>query len=173
MPLFLIEKNPPAAEPVAVEELATDIASAASHSGGRLVEAHTTTDHAHVFAVADHPSQERLSSALDDADVLAGDIAEVRLVGADLADVHATTAPQPRYLVEWDLPAGLDMATYLTRTESTSPLYAHIPEVIFRRTYVREDLGKSMCLYTAQNDADVRRARDLVQTPIDRLYELS
>jgi Protein of unknown function (DUF4242) len=166
MPLFLIEDFEPAA--------AVEIASATDRSGGRLVEARTAADHTHVFAVAEHHSWDRLATALEEVEVIgADDVAEVRLVGADLADVHARSAPRPRYLVEWDLPTGLDMATYLTRNASTSPLYAQIPEVILRRTYVREDLGKSMCLYNADNAADVRRARDLVQTPVDRLYELS
>jgi hypothetical protein len=165
MPLFLIENFEPAT--------AADIASAADHSGGRLVETRTTADHTRVFAVAEHQSRNQLAHALEQAEVLADDLAEVRLVGADLADLHAPTAPRPRYLVEWDLPTGLDMATYLTRNASTSPLHTQIPEVILQRTYVREDMAKSMCLYNAGTDADVRRACDLVQTPVDRLYELS
>ena len=59
---------------------------------------------------------------------------EVRLVGAELADIKAIR-PAAGYLVEWDIPAEIDMETYLARKKSKAPKYADVPEVSFLRTY--------------------------------------
>ena len=64
------------------------------------------------------------------------------------------------------------METYLARKKEKSPLYAEVPEVAFRRTYVREDLDKCLCFYDAPCVEDVERAREVVSAPIDRLHEL-
>jgi hypothetical protein len=96
---------------------------------------------------------------------------EVRLVGADLESVKAAR-PAAGYLVEWDLPPELDMESYLARKKANAPRYADVPEVSFLRTYVREDMIKCLCFYDAPDEAAVRRARDAVSTPIDRLHGL-
>ena len=98
--------------------------------------------------------------------------ARVRLVGAELAEVKAVR-PTAGYLVEWDIPAEIDMDTYLTRKKEKSPKYAEIPEVSFLRTYVREDTDKCLCFYNAPDEDAVVRAREIVSTPITRLHELS
>jgi hypothetical protein len=116
---------------------------------------------------------ERLRAGLAAAGVEVDDVAAVRLVGADLDEVKAATGEGPRYLVEWDLPSELTMDTYLARKREKSPLYAEIPEVAFRRTYVREDLDKCLCFYDAPCADDVYRARDVVSAPVDRFHELS
>jgi len=61
------------------------------------------------------------------------------------------------------------MDTYLQRKKEKSPLYANVPETTFLRTYVREDMEKCVCLYDAPDDDAVRRARECVDTPIDRM----
>ncbi len=38
------------------------------------------------------------------------------------------------YLVQWNLPPGLTMETYLQRKAEKTPLYAQVPEVSFERT---------------------------------------
>lgn len=42
----------------------------------------------------------------------------------------------------------------------------------FLRTYVREDMDKCLCFYDAPDETAVRRAREAVTTPIDRLHRL-
>jgi hypothetical protein len=97
----------------------------------------------------------------------------VRLVGATLDEVRARAGGRASHLVEWDFPAGLDMDTYLARKKEKAPLYDQVPEVSFLRTYVREDMGKCLCLYDAPDDAPVVRARAVVSTRIDRLHRLA
>jgi alkylation response protein AidB-like acyl-CoA dehydrogenase len=65
------------------------------------------------------------------------------------------------------------MDRYLTRKREKAPLYANVPEVTFLRTYVREDMGKCLCFYDAPDESAVRRARDVVSTPITRLHSLA
>jgi hypothetical protein len=72
-------------------------------------------------------------------------------------------------LVEWDLPAGLEMDAYLARKKEKSPLYAQVPEVKFLRTYVREDMARCLCFYNAPDQEAVVKARQVVQAPVDRL----
>ena len=93
-------------------------------------------------------------------------------VGTDLETIKAAR-PEAGYLVEWDIPAEIDMDTYLVRKKEKSPKYAEIPEVSFLRTYVREDADKCLCFYNAPDTDAVVRAREIVSTPISHLHELS
>jgi hypothetical protein len=165
--LFLIEQSIPS------DEIATDVASliakTVDSTGGEVVESRITAAGTHVFVVADHDRPAALEADLKAAGFDA-EVAAVRLVGSDLETVKAT--PGGNYLVEWDLPADLDMDTYLARKAEKSPLYGLVPEVRFERTYVREDMGKCLCFYDAGCEDDVRHAREVVSTPVDRLHEL-
>jgi hypothetical protein len=147
------------------------ITAAVRDAGGDFVEARVTAERDRLFVVVEHRDLQTVTVALQD--IVVDDIAEVRLVGADLAEVKAAAASGPRYLVEWDLPEGLDMDTYLARKKSKSPLYEQIPEVAFRRTYVREDMDKCLCFYDGTCEDDVLRARKIVDAPVDRFHELA
>jgi hypothetical protein len=139
-------------------------------AGGELIEAQVTGQH-RAFIVAEFGSGPAdIEAATVGATELTGPH-EVRLVGAELGQLKAVR-PTAGYLVEWDLPADLDMDSYLSRKKANTPKYAQVPEVSFLRTYVRVDLDKCLCLYDAPDEAAVRRARVAVQTPVDRLYGL-
>jgi hypothetical protein len=138
--------------------------------GGELIEAQVTNKSHRIFAIAEYSSVE--PAPLDAAafqDVQLDGPHQVRLVGADLADLKALR-PSAGYLVEWDLPEELDMESYLARKKANAPKYAEVPEVSFLRTYVREDMDKCLCFYDAPDEAAVLRAREAVQTPVDRLH---
>ena len=95
---------------------------------------------------------------------------QVRLVGADLADVKAARdRNEANFLVEWDFPAGLTMEAYLKRKREASPKYAEVPDVQFLRTYVCEDMTRCLCFYHAPDADAVRHARDVVGAPVSRL----
>jgi hypothetical protein len=64
------------------------------------------------------------------------------------------------------------MDQYLASKKRKSPLYETLDDVAFLRTYVREDTQKCLCFYDADSEAAVRRAREVVDTPISRLHEL-
>jgi uncharacterized protein DUF4242 len=113
-----------------------------------------------------------LRGALERGGAAPGGLVQVRLVGAELGDVkRAREAAE--YLVEWDFPAGLTMDAYLERKRAKAPLYAQVPEVRFLRTYVCEDMSKCLCFYQAPDAAAVRRAREVVTTPVTRLSPLA
>lgn len=171
MALFLIESAANAQERSDVDDLIADIGERVRAGGGSLVESRVTGDLTRVFAVVEHDDVSAVASSLDGLAV--EDVAPVRLVGAELEEVKRSAAAGPRYLVEWDLPEGLDMETYLARKKAKSPLYDQVPEVAFRRTYVREDMGKCLCFYDGDCEEDVRRARKVVQAPVDRFHELT
>ena len=171
MTLFLIEIETGAADREHADRVLGAVAEAAAATGGELLEASVTQDLARAFVVVEADGS--------DAAVAAGQATgrpftgpdPVRLVGADLEDVRASRG-EARYLVEWDFPAELTMDTYLARKQEKSPLYAQVPEVAFLRTYVREDMAKCLRFYDAGSEADVRRARDVVSTPVTRVHEL-
>lgn len=170
MSLLLVESTVPPATEASTHLDA--IAGAASTAGADLVEAQVTAD-GQVFAIVDllQALRQGVLDALADAGVEVTDSADVRLVGADLETIKATR-PGGSYLVEWDIPAGITMETYLARKAEKSPLYAQVPEVSFLRTYVREDMVKCLCFYDGQDEEAVRHARDVVATPVDRLHSL-
>lgn len=175
MGLFLIETRTPATDRTAVESLLERQDGAITDAGGTVVESRVTHDLKRVFTVVEHdgPDAAPLREAVDRAELEVDDIAPVRLVGADLDDVKAASSEGPRYLVEWDLPSDLTMDAYLARKKEKAPLYGEVPEVAFRRTYVREDLDKCLCFYDAPCEEDVYRAREAVSAPVDRFHELA
>lgn len=167
MPLYLTEFVPLSP----VESLLATIQTAVIGAGAEFIEAQVTADQGRVFVILEGPSSELLQSALTAAGVEIDALDQVRLVGADINDVKKTR-PASGYLVEWDIPAGITMDTYLARKKEKSPLYAQVPETTFQRTYVREDMVKCLCFYDAPDEAAVVRAREVVSTPIDRLHRL-
>jgi hypothetical protein len=171
MPLLLIEATPATTDRDGVESVLAGVRQAASSAGGDLLEAQVPADLSRVFAVVEGAEQAPLEKALGETGVTFDDVAEVRVVGATVEEIRARRG-DAAYLVEWDLPAGLTMETYLERKKEKAPLYAKVPEVSFLRTYVREDMGKCLCFYDAPDEEAVRRARDAVTTPIDRLHRL-
>ena len=159
------------AELIPSGEVNATLAVASGVSGAEFVEAQVTADGGRVFAIFDGATVEGVRTALGGAGLTVDDASEVRLVGADLADIKARR-PASGYLVEWDLPAGLTMDAYLARKKEKSPLYAQVPETTFQRTYVREDMVKCLCFYDAPDEEAVVRAREVVSAPIDRLHRL-
>lgn len=167
MPLFLIEST--ITESDQLQAVRDQLSSAAVRVGGDLVESRVTIERDRVFLVFEHDNELVLKQAVIGVDDGA-EVAEVRLVGATVEEVRATGGGN--FLTEWDFPDGLTMDAYLTRKAEKSPLYEHVPEVDFKRTYVREDMGKCLCFYDAGCAEDVILARKVVDTPVDRIAEL-
>lgn len=173
MSLYLLELVPVRSDRDGVTSLLTEIDKAAAGAAGELIESQVTGDHGLVLAVVEATDPEavrREFAGLPAAARVTGPD-EVRLVGADLAQLKAAR-PTAGYLVEWDLPAHLDMQTYLARKKEKAPRYADVPEVSFLRTYVREDMAKCLCFYDADSPETVLRGRAAVDTPVDRLHTL-
>lgn len=171
MTLLLTEATPSTTDRAGVELLLATVRGAADSIGGELLEAQVPADLSRVFAVVEGAERELLEKSLKAAEVDFVDVAEVRVVGATIEEIRNHRG-DANYLVEWDIPAGLTMETYLARKQEKTPLYANVPEVSFLRTYVREDMGKCLCFYDGPDEEAVRRARDAVTTPVDRLHRL-
>ncbi len=169
MTLFLYELVPAQPDRPAVDALLKTLDVEIHRQGGELIEAQVTAAADRLFAVAEFSAEPEPLQDLDVSDIVGPH--PVRLVGAELAQLKALR-PSAGYLVEWDLPDGLDMDSYLARKRANSPKYAQVPETSFLRTYVREDMDKCLCLYDAPDEDAVRRARQAVQTPFDRLHGL-
>lgn len=169
--LFLIELVPADTTREGARAVIEAVADRARTVGAELIESQVTADHSRVFAVLEAADAAALADLTITEAREVSEPAQVRLVGADLADVKAQR-PAAEYLVEWDLPAELDMDSYLTRKKAKAPLYAQVPEVSFLRTYVREDMAKCLCFYDGPDTDAVVRAREAVSTPIDRLHSL-
>ena len=170
MALYLLQYRANAPTRQAATALIEAVASATAESGGEVIESQVTGDRQTVFVVAEHASEEVLLVGLDAADIAPPGISQVRLVGADLADVKAARdRNEANFLVEWDFPAGLTMEAYLKRKREASPKYAEVPDVQFLRTYVCEDMTRCLCFYHAPDADAVRHARDVVGAPVSRL----
>lgn len=173
MALYLVElklTDPSAPNATAV---IAQLEAVVGAGGDELIESQVTANHAQLFAIIEGEACANLK--LDPAQLSGVSEVdgphEVRLVGADLADIKAAR-PAAGYLVEWDIPAEITMEQYLARKAEKSPLYAQVPQVSFERTYVREDTAKCLCFYNAESADEVRVAREVVSTPISRLHEL-
>lgn len=171
MTLYLYEIALDTAANVDTTQLLKEIDGRLHRDGGELIEAQVTREARRVFVIAEFDGDaSRLDTDALGAESVSGPHA-VRLVGADL-DQLKSVRPAAGYLVEWDLPADLDMETYLARKKSKAPRYADVPEVSFLRTYVREDMDKCLCFYDAPDEEAVLRARKAVDTPVNRLHGL-
>lgn len=172
MTLYLYEISPLRNDRTEADRAIKELDSVIHSHGGQLIEAQVAGTAQRIFAIAEFDSCQ--APDLDSATFAvaqANGPHPVRLVGADLSTLKAAR-PAAGYLVEWDLPDELDMDTYLARKKAKSPKYAEVPEVTFLRTYVREDMDKCLCFYDAPDENAVRRAREAVTTPIDRLHRL-
>lgn len=171
MPLHLYEIAVAPVEKPDATQLLKEIDARIHRDGGELIEAQVTRAARRIFVIAEFSGE----AVPWDADSLGVETVSgphrVRLVGADL-DQLKSVRPAAGYLVEWDLPADLDMETYLARKRAKAPKYADVPEVSFLRTYVREDMDKCLCFYDAPDEDAVLRARKAVDTPVDRLHGL-
>lgn len=151
------------------------VAERGTASGAEVIESEVTGSGSRVFVVLETPDRDAFVQALKATEIPGAaevsEPAQVRLVGADLEELKASR-PSAGYLVEWDIPEDIDMDTYLANKKRKSPLYANVPETQFLRTYVREDMVKCLCLYNAPDEDAVKRAREAVSTPIDRLHTL-
>jgi hypothetical protein len=173
MSLVLIELEPASNTSVGgLSDILRIVESAIAQLGGEFIEAQVTGSQDRIFAILEGVTVDGARSVFEESGLVVDDAASVRLVGADL-DVIKASRPASGYLVEWDLPDGLTMDDYLARKKAKSPLYAQVPETTFQRTYVREDMVKCLCFYDAPDEDAVRRARDVVSAPIDRLHHLA
>ena len=173
MSLYLYEIVPAAERRDQIEQIIKQFDASTATAGGELIETQVTKGGERIFAVTEFTgcAAPEIEAAELDAAELDGPH-QVRIVGAELEQIKAAR-PAAGYLVEWDIPAEIDMDTYLSRKKEKSPLYADVPDVSFLRTYVREDTAKCLCFYNAPDEAAVRHARDVVSTPVSRLHELS
>jgi hypothetical protein len=176
MPLYLLEVVPSPADRTTPTDLLDEIDRVSRQAGAEVIEFQVIEGNAHIFVIAETEQVTSLAEAVPlalsqrDATVTGPD--PVRLVGADVSEVKSARSHTPGYLVEWDLPAELSMNDYLARKKANAPKYADVPEVGFLRTYVREDMSKCVCLYDADEEYLVRKARQAVEAPVDRLHQV-
>jgi hypothetical protein len=156
------------AEPVAqlLERLAVAI-----EGHGEVIETQVSQGAQQVFVVLEAADKTSLEGAITGIDLQLKDLAQVRLVGAELEDIKKLK-PKGQYLVEWDFPEGLTMEKYLARKKEKAPLYADIQDVQFLRTYVREDMVKCLCFYDGDSEEAVLKAREVVDTPVSRIHHI-
>lgn len=175
MSLYLFEIVPAAPTKESVAQIIEAVTNAAATAQAEVIESQVTAGQERIFVITEAAGDLSLANAIrsavgDRAEQLTGPD-EVRLVGAELDEIKKLRRGAG-YLVEWDIPAEIDMETYLARKKANSPKYAEVPEVSFLRTYVREDTVKCLCFYDAPDEASVRHAREVVSTPVDRLHQL-
>jgi hypothetical protein len=175
MPLYLSELGLAPLHLPDVQRLLEDIGDVVRRSGtAEVVEFQVTSNRSYLYVIVEAVDATEVADALKSVvpvDTVVRGPDPVRLVGAELAEVKAARSAAG-YLVEWDLPAELGMDEYLARKKEKAPRYADVPEVTFLRTYVREDMDKCLCLYDAPDEDLVRKAREAVDSPVDRLHAL-
>ncbi len=166
MQLFLAEVNISAINSEALQQSAPRILQAIAGSGGEWVEALVGRDLQRLFVVVQHTSEYAVRRALAAAGLPDASVKPARIVGTDIEQAKAASGAAD-YLVEWNLPDGLTMDSYIKRKMAKSANYVKVPEVAFKRTYVCEDMSKCLCLYDAPDLAAVLRARKAVEAGVD------
>lgn len=155
----------------AVQPIIDALHEVAKQASGDLIEVQYGRDLGLVYGIFEHRMAEVLDGLLRARNIEFNEIVPVQLVGPTLEEVKAHRGAA-NYLVEWDIPEEIGLEQYLASKKAKAPLYAKVPETTFMRTYVREDAVKCLCLYDAPDEDAVRRAREAVNTPIDRLTRI-
>lgn len=177
MALYLVEITPENASKENATALVEEANKALQQTEAELIETQVTSDFKTIYVIVESNNPgvfaDGFKTAFEGKATLQGPD-EVRLVGADLKDIKKLkNQADAEYLIEWDIPAEITMDQYLARKKANSPNYAKVPEVSFLRTYVREDTAKCLCFYDAPDEDALRRAREAVNTPIDRIFKLN
>ena len=168
MTLYLVEVSISDRQLDQVRTALDQVALAAKAVNSELIEVQVSKDLRRLFVIIEAANEAALETSFDGSELTINLLKQVRLIGQDLATIKAHQS-KANYLVEWDLPAGLTMETYLARKAEKTPLYALVPEISFERTYVCEDVSKCLCFYDSPDVATVKQAREVVGAPIDRL----
>lgn len=166
MSLFLLEVPLQGRDESWLNGLLDELAKTLEKGHGELIEAQVGQEAG--YLIVDSPSQKEAQLAAEVVGLAVDQVKEVRLVGQDLETAKARS-DKANYLVEWNLPAGLTMERYLERKAAKSPLYEQVPQISFERTYVCEDMSKCLCFYDSPDEETVKKAREVVEAPIDKL----
>lgn len=170
--LFLIEvPSPTGASHSDMQPVFDRIEEATQQAKGELIEVQYGRDLGVVYGIIEHRNAEALEGLLRHHELEFEAVIPVQLVGPTLDEVKARRG-SANYLVEWDIPEEIGLDQYLATKRKKAPLYEQVPETTFMRTYVRQDAIKCLCFYDAPDEDAVRRARDAVSTPIDRLTRI-
>lgn len=167
MSLYLIESSVSADRQDALKDKLDDFTRRLQNKG-ELIEVHIGTEAGRAFVIVKADDEQFVRSAAERAGLAPLHVKEVLIVGDDVERIK-NRPTDANYLVEWNLPADLTMEKYLARKREKSPLYEQVPEVKFERTYVATDMSKCLCLYDAPDEQFVKKARDVVQAPVDAL----
>jgi len=167
--LLLIEATPMgSSDQEAVARTLESLAQALRARGDRLVEAQVAVDRSRLFLIIEASEGASAERAVREAGLEVQLAKPVRLVGQEVSQSRSGVD----FIVEWNFPPGLTMEAYLARKRANSPRYALVPEVRFLRTYVCEDMSKCICFYEAEREEDVRRAREVVEAPVDAIIRV-
>lgn len=173
MSLYLAESvlSKGAQERYLFEKIVNEVITGLEDQKGDLIEVQAASDLSRAFFIIESDTRDNILGVFREVGIPITLIKNVRLVGQEL-DVIRQNEIQVKYVVEWNLPEGLTMDKYLARKKEKSPLYAKVPESSFLRTYVCEDMTKCLCFYDAPDEQFVRKARDVVEAPVDSITEL-
>lgn len=173
MSLYLVESvlYKGAQERHIFEKIVNEVVTGLEDQKGDLIEVQAASDLSRAFFIIESDTRDNILGVFREVGIPITLIKNVRLVGQELDDIRQNEI-QVKYVVEWNLPEGLTMDKYLARKKEKSPLYAKVPESSFLRTYVCEDMTKCLCFYDAPDEQFVRKARDVVEAPVDSITEL-
>lgn len=173
MSLYLAESvlSKGAQERYLFEKIVNEVIIGLEGQKGALIEVQAANDLSRAFFIIESDTRDNILGVFREVGIPITLIKNVRLVGQELDDIRQNEI-QVKYVVEWNLPEGLTMDKYLARKKEKSPLYAKVPESSFLRTYVCEDMTKCLCFYDAPDEQFVRKARDVVEAPVDSITEL-
>lgn len=173
MSLYLVESvlYKGAQERYLFEKTVNEVVTGLEDQKGDLIEVQAASDLSRAFFIIESDTRDNILGVFREVGIPITLIKNVRLIGQELGDIRQNEI-QVKYVVEWNLPEGLTMDKYLARKKEKSPLYAKVPESSFLRTYVCEDMTKCLCFYDAPDEQFVRKARDVVEAPVDSITEL-
>jgi len=169
--LYLLEAKLTQTEHGLVKQALDQVAHRLKTQASELIEAQIGLEWQRLLTIIETDTIESVRQTLEDAGFNVGLTKAVRLIG-ETADEVKRQKSAANYLVEWNLPENLTMDTYLKRKAEKTPLYAQVPEVSFKRTYVCEDLSKCLCFYEGETEQAIRQARIVVAAPVDGLTRI-
>lgn len=74
------------------------------------------------------------------------------------------------YIVEWNIPDEVNRDKYDQSKIDSLDIYPEVEGVEWKSTYLSDDMDKCYCIYEAEDEDAVERAREAVGAPIDEMH---
>lgn len=77
-----------------------------------------------------------------------------------------------KWIVEWNIPDSVSREKYEQAKIDSLDIYPEVEGVEWKTTFLSDSMDKCYCVYEAEDEEAVKRAREAVNAPIDAMFSV-